>query len=287
MRRPAEGGVALVAVTMAVAVLSAVAVGMAVTATTGDRLAANALAVTQAEALARSGVAAARAALVDASRTGGDDTLASPWLQPLPAQAIGAGVVSVEVEDEARRLDLNAEPEALPRLLERLGLDPRLTDAILDWTDADDDARPHGAERRWYAAQSPLRIPANRPLGSVGELLLVRGIDGRVLERLRPFVTIAGEDGVNPSTASPEVMLATWPNPSRVGELLAARARGPIECGDLPACTTRSSTYRVRATGRVGTIARTAEAMVRVLPETDAEVTAWRWAPGTSPRPRD
>ena len=208
MRRPAERGVALVAVTMAVAVLAAVAVGMAVTATTGDRLAANALAVVQAEALARSGVAAARAALVDASRAGGDDTLESPWLRPLPAQAIGAGVVSVEVEDEARRLDANLASDALPRLLARLRLDPFLADAILDWTDADDETRPHGAERRWYATRTPARAPANRPLASVGELLLVRGMDAGLLERLRPFLTVAGEDGVNPNTASPEVMLA-------------------------------------------------------------------------------
>jgi general secretion pathway protein K len=281
MRRPAERGVALVAVTMAVAVLAAVAVGMAVTATTGDRLAANALAVVQAEALARSGVAAARAALVDASRAGGDDTLESPWIRPLPPQAIGAGVVSVEVEDEARRLDANLASDALPRLLARLRLDPFLADAILDWTDADDETRPHGAERRWYAARAPARAPANRPLASVGELLLVRGMDPDLLERLRPFLTVAGEDGVNPNTASPEVMLALWPNPSRVGELLAARARGPVECGDLPQCTTRSDTYTVRATGRVGPVARTAEAVVRIVPSTDAEILGWRWVPGT------
>jgi general secretion pathway protein K len=280
MRRPAERGVALVAVTMAVAVLAAVAVGMAVTATTGDRLAANALAVVQAEALARSGVAAARAALVDASRAGGDDTLESPWLRPLPPQAIGAGVVSVEVEDEARRLDANLASDALPRLLARLRLDPFLADAILDWTDADDDARPHGAERRWYATRTPPGAPANRPLASVGELLLVRGMDAGLLERLRPFLTVAGEDGVNPNTASPEVMLAMWPNPSRVGELLAARARGPVECGDLPQCTTRSATYTVRATGRVGAAARMAEAIVRIVPSTDAEIVGWRWVPG-------
>ena len=69
-----------------------------------------------------------------------------PWLRPLPAQAIGTGLVQVEVEDEARRLDPNVVPDALPALLARVGLDPLLADAILDWTDADDEARPHGAE---------------------------------------------------------------------------------------------------------------------------------------------
>src|SRR5215467_10473399 len=99
MRRT-EQGVALVAVTMAVALLSVVAVALAVTATTGERLATNALAVVQAEALARSGVAGTRAALVDAARVDAPDTLDAPWLRPLAPQAMGAGVVRIVVEDE-------------------------------------------------------------------------------------------------------------------------------------------------------------------------------------------
>ena len=74
-----------------------------------------------------------------------------------------------------------------------------------------------------------------------------------------------------------------WPDPTRVGELLAARGRGPLECGDLPRCTTRSRAYTVRATGRIGAVTRTVEAMVRVLPGTDAEVATWRWTRPVSP----
>lgn len=278
MCRTSERGIALVAVTMAVAVLSVVAVALAVTATTGEHLATNALAVVQAEALARSGIAGARAALVDASRVDAPDTLDAPWLRPLAPQPIGAGVVRIEVEDEARRLDPNLMPDALPRLLARLRLDPLLADAILDWIDADDVARPHGAERRWYAGRTPPRAPANRPLRTVGELLLVRGVDGATLERLRPFVTVAGEDGVNPNTAPPDVLLAIWPDPGRVGTILAARERGPVACDDLPTCTTRSATYTVRATGTVGAVSRTLEALVR--PGTDAAIVGWRWVTG-------
>jgi general secretion pathway protein K len=283
MRRSAERGVALVAVTMSVAVLAVVGLGLADTAATGDRLAANALAVVQAEALARSGVAGARAALVDASQAGAPDTLAAPWLRPLEPLVLGAGLVRVEVEDEARRLDPNLLPDALPRLLRAIDVDPALADALLDWTDPDDEPRPHGAERRWYRGLTPPCEPANRPLATVGEWLVVRGMDADRLERLRPFVTTAGEDGVNPNTAPPPVMLAAWPEPSRVGALLAARRRGPVACEDLPHCTTRSAAYTVRATGRVGAVARTAEAVVRVLPGVDAEITSWRW---TTPDPR-
>jgi general secretion pathway protein K len=285
MRRRRSRGIALVAVTMAVAVLSVIAVTIARTATTGDRMASTGAAAAQAEALARSGVAAARAALGDAARTDLPDTLRAPWLRPLDPQALGDGVLVVTVEDEARRIDLDGMPDALPRLLAREGLDPRLADAIADWTDADDVARPHGAERAHYRALVPPREPSNRPLGSVGELLLVRGIDVTTLERLRPLVTVAGEDGVNPNTAPPHVMLAAWPDPSRVGTLLAARERGAVECGDLPRCTTRSRVYTVRATGRVGAIVRTGEAVVRALPGVDAEIVGWRWAATPPARP--
>jgi general secretion pathway protein K len=276
----AERGVALLAVTMAIAVLTVGAVGLAVTATTGDRLASNALAVAQAEALARSGVAAARSALVEASTVDGADTALAPWMRPLAPQALGPGVVGVVVEDEARRLDLDTMADALPTLLARLHLDPLLADAILDWSDPDDVPRAHGAERDWYRGERPPREAANRPLASVGELLLVRGIDVATFEHLRPFVTVAGEDGVNPNTAAPEVMLALWSDPARVSGLVAERERGPVECGDLPRCTTRSTTYTVRATGEVGAVTRTAEALVRVVGGVDAEVVGWRWVAG-------
>jgi general secretion pathway protein K len=280
MRRATERGVALVAVTMAVAVLAVVAVALALTATTGEHLASNALAVVQAEALARSGVAGARVALADAARVATPDTLDAPWLRPLAPQALGNGVVRIEVEDEARRLDANAMSDALPRLLARVGLDPLLADAVLDWTDADDVARPHGAERRWYAGRTPPRAPANHVLRSVGELLLVRGFDAPALARLRPFLTVAGEDGVNPNTAPPDVLVAVWPDPGRVGTILAARQRGLVACDDLPSCTTRSSTYTVRARADVGGASRTLEALVRVLPGVDAEIAGWRWVAG-------
>lgn len=48
--------------------------------------------------------------------------------------------------------------------------------AILDWIDADNVARPGGAEATWYVtARRP--APANRPLESPHELLLIRGME--------------------------------------------------------------------------------------------------------------
>src|SRR5262245_47717112 len=162
MRRPSERGVALVAVVAATALWTVVAVGLAATAATGDRLASRGLAAAQAEALARSGVAAGRAALADATALDVPDTLQAPWARPLEPYAIGSGTVRVEVEDEGRRLDVNTMPDALPVLLARIGLDPLLADAVADWIDPDDVRRAHGAERPSYQALVPPRVAANR-----------------------------------------------------------------------------------------------------------------------------
>ena len=73
-----------------------------------------------------------------------------------------------------------------------LGLDPGLADAIADWTDPDRMPRPGGAERDYYLGLRAPYLPADGPLGSVGELTLVRGVERAMLARLRPFVTTAG-----------------------------------------------------------------------------------------------
>src|SRR5947207_290589 len=80
----------------------------------------------QADALVRSGVAAAAVVLRETATGDVPDTLRSPWAQASGRQPLGAGWVEVRVEDEARRLDLNALPDAVPRLLAVLALDPGL-----------------------------------------------------------------------------------------------------------------------------------------------------------------
>ena len=55
----------------------------------------------------------------------------------------------------------------------------QFADAILDWIDEDEEARPFGAEAEYYNALATSYSPANGPLQSVEELLL-RARDDRV-----------------------------------------------------------------------------------------------------------
>lgn len=81
--------------------------------------------------------------------------------------------------DEASKLNLNS---ATTSMVSRLpGMRPSLTDALLDFIDADEVPRPEGAEQEYYEAlPQPYRI-ANGPLHTVEQLLLVRGFTPAVV----------------------------------------------------------------------------------------------------------
>ena len=285
-----ERGVVLVAAVTALALMSVLALGLAETSALDARLGEKSLAALQAQALARSGVAVAAVVLAETNAAGGPDTLGAPWAVDVGRQPLGPGWVEVHVEDEARRLDLDAPElaDAVPRLLVLLGLDPGLADTLADWADADDAPRPRGAEREWYLAQTPPLVPRNAPFASVGELALVRGIDAAVLTRLRPFVTVAGEHAVNPNTASREVLLAVVQDAAGVDRLLAARRRGAIVAEDVAALlpdapyavrlalVPRGQHYTVRAVGGVGTLRRTVETTLSAPAGVEPEIVAWR-----------
>jgi len=282
--------VVLVAAVTALALMSVLALGLAETSALDARLGEKSLAALQAQALARSGVAVAAVVLAETGAAGGPDTLHAPWAVDVGRQPLGPGWVEVHVEDEARRLDLDAPElaDAVPRLLVLLGLDPGLADALADWADADDAPRPRGAEREWYLAQTPPLVPRNAPFASVGELALVRGIDAAVLTRLRPFVTVAGEHAVNPNTASREVLLAVVQDAAGVDRLLAARRRGAIVAEDVAALlpdapyavrlalVPRGQHYTVRAVGGVGALRRTVETTLSAPAGVEPEIVAWR-----------
>jgi DNA uptake protein ComE-like DNA-binding protein len=80
--------------------------------------------------------------------------------------------------------------------LEPLGMLPETADAIVDWVDADDDARASGAESSYYQSLTNPYKSKNGPLNSLDELLLVKGVDPTLLyggDRNRNGVQDEGE----------------------------------------------------------------------------------------------
>lgn len=292
MSRRRDRGVALVATAAALAVVSIVALGLARSAIVDQHLTRNALTALQADALARSGVAAAAVLVAEIGSSGAPDTLRSGWALDVGRQRYGAGWVEVHIEDEARRLDLGTFADVLPRLLQLLRLDPLLADAIADWTDRDATPRPHGAERDWYLGLVPPYVPRNARLAEIDELRRVRGFTDATVARLRPYLTAAGEGAVNPNTASREVLVAISDEPT-TDALLAARTRRAIDPSiDLPALlpgmpperrqalqrqlTARGQHYTVSAVGGVGEAQRAVEALLAAPRGSAAAIVAWR-----------
>ncbi len=101
-------------------------------------------------------------------------------------------------------------------LISQFGGRPEITDALIDWIDADNIVTgSEGAEEDYY---KPLGYHCkNGPLDSVDELLLVKGFTTElVIDRsLKDYVTVALTDGkVNVNTAPLEVLKAIVGTPT-------------------------------------------------------------------------
>lgn len=189
----------------------------------------------QALTLAKAGVNIARAGLLmDTNET---DDLEEDWhklseasqLVPIP---IGNGYVSLQIEDEDRRQNINAMSEQelkewfknlrLKRVKKGDILDmdiieenihEELADNFLDWIDHDDETRAYGAESRWYKDQEEKYFPHNRQLATVGELMLVRGFTPEMLfgekgnPKLIDMITVYGSGKINVNTVSRDVLI--------------------------------------------------------------------------------
>jgi type II secretory pathway component PulK len=268
--------VALVAAVGGLAVVTMLAVAAAQWALAGTRLAQGVTDALQAEAALRSGVTIAAVLLEEEAARRDLQILDGLFGETLLTRRLGTASITLRFEDAARRLDLNA-PElgpAVRRLGEALGLDPGFGDVLADWTDADDVPRPRGAERAWYLAASPPLVPPNAPLGSLAELSHLRGVGAEALARLAPFVATAGERAVNPNTAAPEVLAAWLGSADTAAAMLARRARSPLACAGMPACTTRSQASLVHVTAVVHGVRRAVVATLWVPPAGPAEVRA-------------
>lgn len=217
--RAGERGVAIVLAMGVVALAALTATAIVIAQSTWSRAAELTTEHDQAQTLIQAGSDWARALLGYDRRSNNVDWLGEPWAMRLPAMPIENGELIGYIEDEQGRFNVNnivkdgkvnlAQLAIYQRLLAILGLPGELADPLVDWIDADSEARPQGAEDAYYLALPNPYLAANRPLIDVDELALVRGYDERVRARLLPFVAALPRfTAVNANTASPEVLAA-------------------------------------------------------------------------------
>lgn len=243
-----QRGVALITALLVVSVVTVAAVAMATRQHIDVRRTGNLIHGEQAYDYALAAESWARVILRRDAEDSDYDSLAEDWATALPPLAVEGGQVDGAVEDLQGRFNLNnlidpdsqgegaGEEESIAyykRLLDLLGLEPALADALVDWLDADRNARyPNGAEDEFYLLlEQPYRT-ANRLLVSVSELRLVKGYDQPVMELLLPQVTaLPAATSINVNTATPIVLQAlnSELSESDVSMLIADRGENGYE----------------------------------------------------------
>ena len=117
---------------------------------------------------------------------------------------------------EAAKTKLSPQEVAQKRLVNlfnALDIETDLIPALLDWIDADTTARyPNGAEDDYYMdLERPYRA-ANRGLTSIRELMLIKGFDREVYEKLKShLVILPSATDINVNTASKEILMSLSP----------------------------------------------------------------------------
>ncbi len=170
---------------------------------------------------------------------------------------------------------------------------------LLDYMDSDQDARNGRDEDSFYRSQDPPYRARNGPFLSFEEIGLVEGVDARLLEAMRPYITvhpIGGTEGIHLNRAEPWVLSIVYAGTSGDRGLLAERTvraiwklrkQSKILCDDATAdplrCTAlaevgngdladgsfypevslpaRTKVFRVVAEARIGNVTRSLEAI--------------------------
>lgn len=147
------------------------------------------------------------------------DHLKETWAQPMPPFPVEDGSVSGRLLDESGKFNINnltngegaVNEDAknwFERLLVRVGLPAELSQAVIDWQDANDEpAGPMGAESSYYQGLDPSYMAANTKFHRIEELKIVRGFEGKKYDLISPYISALPENTkLNINTASPLVL---------------------------------------------------------------------------------
>ena len=163
--------------------------------------------------------------LIQDSDNGGNiDHLQENWAKPMPAFPVEDGFVSGRLLDESGKFNLNNLLKAdgsvddsarrwFEKLLQRVGLPAELSQAVIDWQDADDETTgAMGAESNYYQGLDPSYLASNTKFHQVEELKLVRGFEGKNYDLIAPYVTALPEaTKINMNTAAPLLLASIDP----------------------------------------------------------------------------
>jgi general secretion pathway protein K len=292
----AERGFVLLVVLSTVGLLALVAATFTLLARTHVKVAAVSSESARAEALADAGANLAILDLVASREKEANNRRFLLNATPVVCSYGSDGAtLTIAVQDEAGKVDLNIGSEALLRaLILGVGMESAeaAVDAILDFKDPDDDRLPSGAEASEYKAAGRLHGPKNAPFFVIEELGGVLGFRQADVDRLRPFVTIySGQTGIDTNVAPQELIDILSRGAGEASGLAFKKsltagmqlkgAGGPLPEQFISASVRRA--FSIHSEGRTpgGTVfAR--EAVVELGPSRSAPYVVRRWTRATS-----
>lgn len=136
-----------------------------------------------------------------------------------------------KIQDYSGLIDISSGPsDKFGKLLVAQGLSHAdaqvIMQSLADWVDNDELTRLNGAEANYYISQN-LTMPRNGGLQSVRELMLVRGMNNVLFEKIEPMLVIYPAPHFNPMTA-PLPLLSALIGAERAEQIDRERRASPI-----------------------------------------------------------
>jgi general secretion pathway protein K len=213
------------------------------------------------------------------------------YLPPVDPFMDGSSVVSIRIEDEDSKFNLNSllyengdlNEEAygsFTRMLEYLSVDTAVADHVADWMDRDDVPRREGSEDG----------ARNAPMQSSEELLLVPGVDSGIYDTLIDYISVFGSELININGAEVPVLISLSEEMAEemAERLVSYRGESPFESTSditkvagfealgislIGRITVKGSAFRVLSTA---TSADGVSVVVECVLDEEGKVSYWR-----------
>lgn len=257
-----EKGIVLIIVIIVIAILSTLVVDFIYSTHVDYEITINSVRDVRSKYIAKSGVNVVKAALVNndleelASQVSNFTSISANdsqgnWSLSVSSFPVGEGFVSITVNDERSKININALVNQstnqvdfqvltqVTELLRYLEIDSGDADlfisSLINWLDHDvqnsqNDQDPRGASANYYSTlQTPYRIK-DGPLDSLDEIKLIQGMNQDFFDIVKPYLTIYPRNKqINFSTATIPVMIATL----KAAKVSAIEQQGQNDPDDL------------------------------------------------------
>jgi general secretion pathway protein K len=242
MRTPQQG-VAIITALLIVAIVATIGVSLATHLQLDVRRTGNIIGNEQALLYTINAEDFARRILKTDRLNSQSDSLDENWALEIPPLPIAGGYITGKITDMQACFNLNnviatgavvaIAKERFEILTTQIGYPAGLSDALVDWLDADlNTTIPDGAEDGYYTNLDQPYRTANSAMLSASELRLVKGFeDDGLFQKIAPLVcALNATTAINVNTAPAEVLisLAKGISQSDIESVLAARTAAPF-----------------------------------------------------------